>query len=567
MSAESRIQYTAIAVFVLMFAVAFAQYVISSKVAASMETLKTVAARERLYADLLSMLRDLESGQRGFVITGNERFLEPYYSAVTTIPSILGHLEEGAASPVEKRIVEQTIQLTEQKIESASESIRLRRGEGIDVAGTMVATGIGKAQMDKLRKVIGSQLTALSTQRSALRESLSRDTHKTSLASGVALILNVALVLAMLATGRRLLKERMSASSQAEALSIQLARSVDAEKARNRDLAKTAEMLHVLESVSSLDQTAAVMRTFLPQLLPVKSGAVYLYRNSRDLLELHVSWGTESCEVVLEPEGCWALRRGGQHMMNGSTGLACEHYSCSNHHHLCVPLVSQSEVIGLLTIANNEMHSADWISTTVTSIAEQTALAIANVRLREALRKQSIIDPLTGLFNRRYLDETMRREISRSDRKQQPLSIVLIDIDFFKSINDTYGHDGGDIALREVAGALRQNTRDSDVVCRYGGEELVVLLSECDLASAAARAETMREAIAALSIQHAGQTLRVITASFGVATFPLHATSSEDLFKKADAALYRAKQTGRNRVLCASQHVQSLSDSGIEMSV
>ena len=186
-----------------------------------------------------------------------------------------------------------------------------------------------------------------------------------------------------------------------------------------------------------------------------------------------------------------------------------------------------------------------------TTFAGQVGLSVANIRLREALRTQSIRDPLTGLYNRRYLTEMLDREIRRAVRSEQPVGVLMIDLDHFKKFNDTYGHDAGDTVLRETATVLTKSIRIEDMVCRYGGEEFVIILPTADLNAAHGRAERIRAKIRELTVLHQGQSLGMITISVGVAALPQHGTDPKQLLEAADAALYRAKKEGRDRVVDA----------------
>ena len=185
---------------------------------------------------------------------------------------------------------------------------------------------------------------------------------------------------------------------------------------------------------------------------------------------------------------------------------------------------------------------------TVKTLTEHLALAIANLNLRETLRTQAIRDPLTGLFNRRYMEESFEREFRRAVRKEVPLAILMIDIDHFKRLNDTFGHEAGDAVLRELAKLFRAHLRAEDIASRYGGEEFMLILPETDLVAASECAKRLIEAIHAMQVQHYGQTLRDITLSVGLACFPQHSNTEDALMRAADGALYRAKEKGRDRI-------------------
>jgi len=185
------------------------------------------------------------------------------------------------------------------------------------------------------------------------------------------------------------------------------------------------------------------------------------------------------------------------------------------------------------------------------AVADDIGLAFANLRLREALRNQSICDSLTGLYNRRFVEEWLHREIPRATRNKYPIAAIMFDLDHFKRFNDTFGHEGGDLVLREFGSFLLKQIREGDIACRFGGEEFAVLMPGTALDVAVQRTEVMRKGTEDLVVRLGGQTLGKITLSAGVACFPEHGTSAEQLFKAADDALYRAKGEGRNRVIVA----------------
>jgi diguanylate cyclase (GGDEF)-like protein len=221
--------------------------------------------------------------------------------------------------------------------------------------------------------------------------------------------------------------------------------------------------------------------------------------------------------------------------------------------YLCIPILAQGEALGVLHFQATDEAPAlgDAELSLKTTFAAQVGLSVANIRLREALRTQSIKDPLTGLYNRRFLTETLDREIRRAVRAEQSLGILMLDLDHFKKFNDTYGHDAGDTILRETASFLTNSIRVEDIVCRFGGEEFVVILPTADLNAAHARAERIRSKLREVTVLHQGQSLGMITVSVGVAALPEHGTSPKQLLEAADAALYRAKREGRDRVVNA----------------
>ena len=225
---------------------------------------------------------------------------------------------------------------------------------------------------------------------------------------------------------------------------------------------------------------------------------------------------------------------------------------------LCVPLIVQGKATGLLVLATCEAAS---LSTTPPSIAASEALAISvcehlglaltNIRLRGSLREQSIKDPLTGPFNRRYLEETLEREISRSARNGKPIGLMMMDIDNFKDFNDTFGHPGGDALICELGALLHTLTRAEDVACRYGGDEFVVLLPESSLEVTLLRAEEIRQGAHQFNIKHEGSVLSPVTLTVGIASYPNHGADMAGLIRAADEAMYTAKHAGGDRVQVA----------------
>jgi diguanylate cyclase (GGDEF)-like protein len=262
---------------------------------------------------------------------------------------------------------------------------------------------------------------------------------------------------------------------------------------------------------------------------------------------------------MFSPTECWALKRGQVYLVEDTeskSALLCNHlHRPLPAGYLCVPMMAQSEILGILHLIQQERgHRSRLIETKqnlAIAVAEHLAIASSSLKLRETLYNQSIRDSLTGLFNRRYLEETLKREISRAKRKQYSLGIIMIDIDHFKSFNDTFGHDGGDVLLRELSRILQRNIRREDIACRYGGEEFVLILPDASLENTQRRAEQMREAVKNLKLYYLNHPLGEVTISSGVAIYPDHGLTEEDVLRAADKALYRAKSEGRDRVATA----------------
>jgi diguanylate cyclase (GGDEF)-like protein len=320
----------------------------------------------------------------------------------------------------------------------------------------------------------------------------------------------------------------------------------------------------LLQSCQTPAEIYSVVQHAMGKLFPTDSGALAVLNASRNLLECAATWGDEPpAQRVFGPDDCWAFRLGRPHLvLHAASALRCAHSaSDARGVMLCVPMHAQGENLGVLQLVfarveDGEMQDYMGIVQSTRgrlsmALAEQIALALANLRLREALRTQSIIDPLTGLFNRRYLEQVLERECRRALRANRSLAVLMLDVDHFKRFNDLWGHEGGDAVLRDLAALMRSQFRGEDVACRYGGEEFVVLLADATLEHAHARAEELRRAIHALTVQHRGQTVGSITASLGVAVLPEHGIVPSDLVEAADHALYLAKAAGRDRTAVA----------------
>jgi diguanylate cyclase (GGDEF)-like protein len=317
-------------------------------------------------------------------------------------------------------------------------------------------------------------------------------------------------------------------------------------------VARLFEMADVLQSAADYGDANQVLRATATELLPGYSGALYVFNNSRDRLVLSTSWGREDVALpeAIAPDQCWALKRGKPHLnrVDGSK-LCCEHHAGGDTV-LEIPMIARGEIMGLFQLfAPGEQAEArlEAITGLGSALADGMSLALANMGLREKLRNQALRDPLTGLYNRRYMEDCLQRFVRLADRENREVSVVMVDLDHFKKLNDTHGHAFGDSVLRDTAMTIVGALRETDIVCRYGGEELVVILPDCNLDRAADKAELLRVRVAALSETHAAE----ISASFGVASVPYTSTGVSDMLAAADAALYRAKQAGRNRVMAA----------------
>lgn len=333
---------------------------------------------------------------------------------------------------------------------------------------------------------------------------------------------------------------------------------------QNEQIESLNRMVELLQRCQQLREAFEVLTTYLPDVVECEAGAMYLLRPSTQLLERAVAWGNPAEKAeMFAPDWCWGLRRGRAHVIHGEiANPICQHIEAPDTGlTVCIPLAAHGGTQGMICLQRAAWNPADskrhllFLGTAV----EQISLGLANLRLRDALKDQSIRDPLTGLFNRRYMEESLVREISRATRSATPVAVLILDLDHFKKINDTYGHAAGDDVLREMGTILRFRSRAEDVAARHGGEEFLLMLPGMDKIDAVQRAEDLRIAISEIQLLEDGVELPKVTASIGVAVFPDHGYTADDLLRSADKALYRAKNAGRDRVVLVSARSTALS--------
>ncbi len=354
-------------------------------------------------------------------------------------------------------------------------------------------------------------------------------------------------------------KDRQRAELELQAANQQLEARGNAIQSQSHVIEILGKMAHRLQSCLTADEFGQVIQRFVPQVLGGRPGGLYMLSNSRDAIRQMATWGDPvGLSSTFHLRDCWALRRGQAHIVADAVHeVPCSHVddACVSAYR-CLPLVAHGDVVGLFYIEDGRKGREAVASQFdyqiddmfIDTVVENVALALANFRLRETLREQSIRDRLTGLLNRRYLDEALELEFARTERSDKPMSVVMLDLDHFKRFNDTFGHDGGDAVLREFAQVLTSCVRKGDIACRYGGEEFCLLLPGAAGEMARERAEQIRIAVSNLKLMHLGRPLGPVTVSIGVAAFPEHAHTAIDLIQAADHALYRAKTGGRDRV-------------------
>jgi diguanylate cyclase (GGDEF)-like protein/PAS domain S-box-containing protein len=353
--------------------------------------------------------------------------------------------------------------------------------------------------------------------------------------------------------------ERKLAEVRLQRANEQLHQSNERLRQRNYEALLFNQMSDMLQACIKVVDAYEIIALSAGQLFDGQAGALYLRRDDDHFLfDAVVGWGDPPPAMPqLQHHVCRALQRQQIALHHAASNGQCIHLAGSEAAAVCVPLMMRGETIGVLHVQRHvppDIESVQRWQQLAETFARQITLALMNLTLREQLQQQATQDALTGLHNRRYLDETLPRELQRARRQRYPVCLVILDIDHFKYFNDTYGHDAGDTLLRAVGSFLRQNTRGDDVACRYGGEEFILVLPGASLESMRLRTEKIRRGIQALHIQHEGRELGTVTASLGMAIFPDHRHNASDLVRAADAALYHAKRTGRNRVVIADEY-------------
>ena len=356
--------------------------------------------------------------------------------------------------------------------------------------------------------------------------------------------------------------DQIEAETRLQNANKELAEKLEELERRSIEINLLSEMGSRLQGSKDANEAFTEISNAAQGLFPKWSGALCVTSPSRNAVEAVAEWGNlGDGQQVFAPDDCWALRRGKmQSYRRGEKVAPCRHIDgASVAESLCVPLMAQNEALGILSLQIRGGEERTEIATASSLeaqrrlalvLAEQVALALGNLKLRESLKNQSICDALTGLFNRRYMEESLEREFSRANRNKTSVAIVMMDLDHFKRFNDTFGHQAGDALLRAFGDLLRRSTRGQDIACRYGGEEFALVLTESSLSGAMQRAEILRRDVKQLSVEYAGQLLGAVSISMGVAVFPDHGTTMGDVIRAADQALYSAKREGRDRA-CA----------------
>lgn len=549
--------------------------------------------------ETMAGLRDAESGQRGYVLTQNPSLAQSFDRRVAdSLRGFSDLVELTKDNPVQKARVQAFGSLLSERTELMRQPLELARQGRFDEAEAAIVGGRG---FDSMSAVLLASQDFLSEERKLQAERIEAAERRLEWGKRLALIggplialfsLSVSVMVirgirqpvrvitrAMtslgggdldqritermgsrefnrLAQGYNQMAERLAVASTDQRRSERELKRVHEEllsssqvlRERGEVIELLGGMAHRMQAARTEAELAQVIQAFVPRVLPLP-GALYAYNNSRNLLVPISTWGEhEGDGDAFGPDQCWALRRGQSHFVSeAGADVVCDHVGDKGHAYHCEPLLASGEVIGVLHL-DGVLDTESGFRINV--LVENIASAMVNHQLQRDLKEQTIRDPLTGLFNRRYMEEALALEVARSARSGAPLCVVMCDVDHFKRFNDEFGHDAGDLVLQAVAAELGHRFRDGDIVCRYGGEEFTIIAPGTTPEALLQRIETVRQAIAGISLRHRNQALGSTSMSFGVACWrPGMDREGSAALQAADAALYRAKKEGRNRAI------------------
>jgi len=549
--------------------------------------------------ETMAGLRDAESGQRGYVLTQNPSLAQSFDRRVAdSLRGFSDLVELTKDNPLQKARVQAFGSLLSERTELMRQPLELARQGRFDEAEAAIVGGRG---FDSMSAVLLASQDFLSEERKLQAERIEAAERRLEWGKRLALIggplialfsLSVSVMVVRgirqpvrvitramtslgggdldqritermgsrefnrLAQGYNQMAERLAVASTDQRRSERELKRVHEEllsssqvlRERGEVIELLGGMAHRMQAARTEAELAQVIQAFVPRVLPLP-GALYAYNNSRNLLVPISTWGEhEGDGDAFGPDQCWALRRGQSHFVSeAGADVVCDHVGDKGHAYHCEPLLASGEVIGVLHL-DGVLDTESGFRINV--LVENIASAMVNHQLQRDLKEQTIRDPLTGLFNRRYMEEALALEVARSARSGAPLCVVMCDVDHFKRFNDEFGHDAGDLVLQAVAAELGHRFRDGDIVCRYGGEEFTIIAPGTTPEALLQRIETVRQAIAGISLRHRNQALGSTSMSFGVACWrPGMDREGSAALQAADAALYRAKKEGRNRAI------------------
>lgn len=519
-------------------------------------TVHAYQVREHIVVTL-NDVRLAEMEARSYGLTGRDESAVNYYRAIASIANDLDAVGELTADNPEQAAnlakLRELIAYRHQLCETIIDDYR-KLGPAAAHAEVLALINRSSHPIRDLTDAMRARETQLLTLRQTHRD---RSAFYVGSTAAVSTLTALALMLQAFFTITSEHRKRLRTERNLEQGAEELQSALNEARQLAETLRHLSQLGEMLQSCREPDEALHVIERTLPPLLPEMSGCLALINPSNNAVEPRVQWGARGADLaegVFGPDDCWALRRSQAHPGFGEISApTCPHLvyaGVTAGHMLCLPLSAQGQVLGVLSLTSERVFDPNMRELLQTA-SDQLALAMANLRLQQSLREQSIRDQLTGLFNRRYLEASLSREIARADRRKGHLALLMLDLDHFKRYNDRHGHDAGDALLAQFGAMLNHLCRDEDIPCRYGGEEFTVVLVDIDAAHARERAEAIRAATSQMELHHRGHRLPVASVSIGMAVYPTDGVTPEELKRAADQALYRAKREGRDRVMMA----------------
>lgn len=484
-----------------------------------------------------ALLKTLESAQRGYLLDGNARELEAFHDAAGALTASILRLQVMTADNAQQQArIGWLRESAAARISLAEKVASVRESHGREAAFLIFNSSAGA----RLSGVVEKSLAEMNAEEDGLLEI--REKAAAADSRGTLQLLGGLTVLTlMVLTGAWCLLHRW----------------VHELELKNEEMANLRKLVNDLQACSTVSAALEVVQNHLHALFgAMTAGEIGLLRESRDLVDVASRWGKgdASTEDRYEPGDCCAVKRGGLFWADArGTGLRCGHLGSYSGSYLAYSLFAYGETAGVVHVYCAPDSLRAWTKGRATrflrTMMEQVAISIAGLKLREALQAQSIHDPLTNAFNRRYMEATLERELSRAQRKKSTVGLILLDLDHFKRINDSYGHQAGDEVLKSLVSLCTRLVRGEDAVCRFGGEEFAIVMPDASEQTVRERAEMIRLGLKQLSIEHQSMVIGPITVSAGTAVSSAAHGKSSVMIKCADARLYRAKQFGRDQVV------------------
>ena len=348
------------------------------------------------------------------------------------------------------------------------------------------------------------------------------------------------------------ISDRKKAETIAKKAHDDLVESLAELQRHDKELQSLYKMNDLLQSCNTQEEAYQVLRMMGSELFPEQSGCLAILHVPKQYLEVVVNWGEpDIIKSNFLLDDCWALRRGQNHIVqNPQTGLICHHFTKTiQTGYICVPLMVQAEILGMVCITCPEGKHQQRQQQLAIIIGDAIKLSLSNLKLREKLREQALTDQLTGLGNRHYLEDNLPRELARALRLKTSICVAMLDLDHFKIFNDRHGHDAGDMLLHKLGEVLREELRQSDIICRYGGEEFVIVLIDTSLEEVRHRLDEIRKMVKEIEIQNGKDHFAGVTVSIGIVEAHDSSWTTNSLLRAADEAMYEAKKAGRDCII------------------